>query len=72
MIIVPGIPIVALILENAISLNRAFERIQRVEAKEKDKAPVSEASRKCSGYRNKNVMRASATVRMLLNQLYFI
>ena len=52
MIIVPGIPIVALILENAISLNRAVERIQRVEAKEKDKAPVSEAGRKRSGSRN--------------------
>ena len=47
--IVPDISIVASIFENSISLNRAEERIQRVEAKEKDMAPMREASRKYSG-----------------------
>ena len=46
------VPIVASSFENDISLNRAFERIQRVDAKEKDKAPVSEAGRKCLGSRS--------------------
>ena len=60
-IIVPDVSIVASIFENANSLNRAVEKFRGSKQKEKFKAPVSEATRKCSGSRNQTVMQTSAT-----------
>ena len=44
--IVPDISIIASIFEKAISLNRVVERMQRVDAKEKDKGPFERSDQK--------------------------